>query len=256
MDILNQLSTVQKIVSEKIVTTDYASKEIDILYDTLLKEYAPDPEIIKARIAVAKWCEELKADGDERSKKVDSLLSEIDQFLAEVKADLKEDKKRMKQGLGPTEKSFEDWSLKKEYDSLTDFSNLDKLFGQLDTVMRLELFAKKATKYIRFAKFKFHFFKFLLRFFKAIIICLTIIASYYIGKLCENLFLFNPIYVAFISAIICLVTSDKWLGKLKDKIFWMYAGRVYNHSAIIFNSFIKQKIAFLEFAKKYLDGRK
>lgn len=254
MEIKEHFSKVENIISEKTATTEYASKEVTNLFELLHKEYSPDPEIEKAKIFVLNWTEQVKADSEERSKNTDAYLGEIDNFLAEIKADLKEDRKRIKKGLGPTDKSFEDWEPKSNLEAITDFSKLDKLTAQLGIVMKFDLFAKKASKYINMSRLKFKYFTIISSLSKAILILLTIVASYYIGKACEIVFKIDPLYVAIIAAIIGIYTSDKWFGKLKDKIFWTFASKQFNHSSKIFNDFLKLKIAFYAFVQEYIKG--
>lgn len=251
MDITDDFELVKKLVAEKTASMGYAAKKLNSIFDRLIKEYAPDAEIERSRVVIANWHNELQKIHQSTISKMDQVIRDVDQLLEDVKKDVR----RIEKGLKPIHASDEEWKPTVDLEETKDFSNLEKLVDQLDIIMRLQLFAKYANRHTIWVKTKFKLFSFALQLSKALLTCLGILISYFVGLLCESQLQVNALLVTFIGSILCLYTSDRWLGNLKDKLFWFYAHKVVRHTELTFQRFSGQKLAFKEFSEKYLgDG--
>jgi len=254
-DILSIFSNVYKLVKEKTVATSYAEEQINLLFERLTNEYSLDKEIINAKIPVLNWGEELKKDANDRFATIDRIVKEAKERTDKIMEEHYENKKRFEKGLEllPTT-VIANWK-PSGYDEAMDFSNLDRIWSQIPTVMQLEDFAKNAKLKTSKSKLNFEFLTGALRASKATITGLTIVASYFIGVFCEQNFQLNKFVVFFISSIICLYTSDKWLGVLKNKIFWKLVDKIINDLWENFKIFLVEKVRFTDLAEQYLKQR-
>jgi hypothetical protein len=292
MDLLEHIEFIEKLILSKSFSTEKVSEEIDKLMNKLLNEVILTSDIDAAGKIINIWesefiedykskyeiiydhAEFLKKSAERLNEKVtkeNRYFGSLAAELSNLEISLENFEKlgaiidKYKQ-IGIPETSFDDIEKpEKELKLVYDFSVINKLVKQSPFIGKLDLFIKKSKQSLKQAKRRFKFFKFLVSFLKACVICLGFIVSYYIGKLFDSIFgdyimanykiEINPLWIAFASFIICFMTSDKWMEKIKEQIFWKYAKEISESSKQVYLQFLKLKVEYLTAATDILNNQ-